>query len=449
MVSRCSQLPEAESERRPRCSSAVAVKVLNWALTSLVVVSSVVKLAEPKVLAAGSEVWTAGHAVQSSGPMVVEPWQVPVPMGSHWLRVPLEPALVLAASTVAGFGLEFVKVSMHSLMAAGAVDTEQTSRVVEAALVLGPGPTLAVGPDVVEPTVAAAGPPAEVVPKGVVLGLFAVVESTVVDEEEAELAVALPKGPGAAAFALVGLEVDPTLAALAAYSVVAAVPMVAELVSALEGGPRLDEHGSGVALAPQVDSMTAGFEGSMWLSVLGAVLVPEGTDALSTEAGMGTDLLLLPEAGLDATTVMTAAVAFALVTLPRSSAEPVGSNLQQRSRPRLRLAETVLGVPAQGESACVDPLWCSQEPPGGQEGERAQRQVQGLSLAPEQAQTLLSGPQQVWKRYFQVEPRPGWPALVVGTREDNWDSPQALEPLVEDSYSSERTEGNYRPRPQG
>lgn len=265
MVSRCSQLSEAESARRPMCSSVVAVKALKWALTSLIVASSVVKVAEPKVLAVGSELWTADHALQSSGPMVVEPepWQVPVPMGSHWVRVPLEPALALAASTVAGFGLAFVMVSMHSLMAAGAVDTEQTSRVVEAALALGPGPTLVVGPDVVEPTVAAAGHRAEVVRKGVVLGLFAVVESTVVDDEEAELAVALPKGPGAAAFALVGLEADPMLVALAAYLVVAAVPMVTELVFALEGGPRLDEHGSGVVLAPQVDSMTAGFEGSM------------------------------------------------------------------------------------------------------------------------------------------------------------------------------------------
>lgn len=75
--------------------------------------------------------------------------------------------------------------------------------------------------------------------------------------------------------------------------------------------------------------------------------------------------------------------------------------------------------------------------------------MQGLALAPKQAQTLLSGPQQVWKCYFQVEPLPGWSALVVWTREDNWDPLQALEPLVEDSYFSERTEGNYKPRPQG
>lgn len=53
------------------------------------------------------------------------------------------------------------------------------------------------------------------------------------------------------------------------------------------------------------------------MSVLGAVLVPEGTDLLSKEAGMGIDLLLLPEAGLDAMNVMTAAVVSALVTPPR------------------------------------------------------------------------------------------------------------------------------------
>lgn len=63
--------------------------------------------------------------------------------------------------------------------------------------------------------------------------------------------------------------------------------------------------------------------------------MPEGTDVLSKEAGMGIDLLLLPEAGLDAMNVMTAAVAFALVTPPRSSVEQVGSNLQQRCLPRL------------------------------------------------------------------------------------------------------------------
>lgn len=79
--------------------------------------------------------------------------------------------------------------------------------------------------------------------------------------------------------------------------------------------------------------------------------MPEGTVALSKEAGRGIDLLLLPEAGLDATNVMTAAAVFALVTPPRSSVEQVGSNLQQRCLP-----EAGLQVLVQGESVCVAPL---------------------------------------------------------------------------------------------
>lgn len=200
-------------------------------------------------------------------------------------------------------------------MAAVAAGTEQTSTVVEADLTLGPGATVVVGPEIVEPAVAAAGLLAELaVPKGVVLGLFVVLASTVVDDE-AEVAVAVPMGPEA--FAFVGLEADPMLVTLAARSVVETVPMVAELVFALEDGPRLDEHGSGAVRAPQVDSMAAGLEGPMHLSVLGAVLVPEGTDVVPKEAGMGIGLLLLPEAGLDATNVTTAAVVFAFVPLPR------------------------------------------------------------------------------------------------------------------------------------
>lgn len=193
-------------------------------------------------------------------------------------------------------------------MAAVAADTEQTSTVVEADLALGPGAT-----EVVEPAVDAAGLLAELaVPKGVVLGLFVALASTVVDDE-AEVGVAVPMGPEAFA----GLEADPMLVTLAARSVVQTVPMVAELVFALEDGPRLDEHGSGAVRAPQVDSMAAGLEGPMHLSLLGAVLVPEGTDVVPKEAGMGIDLLLLPEAGLDATNVTTAAVVFAFVPLPR------------------------------------------------------------------------------------------------------------------------------------
>lgn len=91
-VSRCWRLSEAVPEQRPTYSLAVAVESLKWAGTSLSVVLSVAKLAEPKVLALGSEfglwaknLWHADHALQSSGPMKVEtgPGQVLVPMGSH------------------------------------------------------------------------------------------------------------------------------------------------------------------------------------------------------------------------------------------------------------------------------------------------------------------------------------------------------------------------------
>lgn len=223
-------------------------------------------------------------------------------------------------STVAGFGLEFVMVATQRLMVAATDGTEQTSMVVEAGLVLVPGPILVVGPDVVvaEPTVAVAGLLAELaVPRGVALGLFAVVASTVVDDE-AESVVAAPTGPGAAAaFAFVGLEADPMLVLFAACLAVESVPMMAEHVLAPEGGSMLDEHGLGVVLAPEVDSMKSGFERSMHLSVLGAVFVPEGTDVIPKEAGMGIDLQLLPEAGLDATNAMMAAVVFASVPQPR------------------------------------------------------------------------------------------------------------------------------------
>lgn len=223
-------------------------------------------------------------------------------------------------STVAGFGLEFVMVAIQQLMVAVTDGTEQTSMVVEAGLVLVPGPILVVGPDVVvvaEPMVAVPGLLAELaVPRGVALGLFAVVASTVVDDD-AEFVVAVPTGPGAAAFAFVGLEADPMLVLFAACLAVESVPMMAEHVFALEGGSMLDEHGLGVVLAPEVDSMKSGFERSMHLSVLGAVFVPEGTDVIPKEAGMGIDLQLLPEAGLDATNAMMAAVVFAFVPQPR------------------------------------------------------------------------------------------------------------------------------------
>lgn len=197
--------------------------------------------------------------------------------------------------------------------------TEQTSMQVEAGLLLVPGPILLVGPDVVVavPMVAFAELLAELgVPRGIALGHFAVAVSTVVDEE-AGFVVVVPKGLGAAAFVFVGLEADPMLMSFAAYLGVESVPMVAEHVSALEHGSISDEHGLGVVFAPEVDSMKSGFDCSMHLSVLGAVFVPVGTDVIPKEAGMEIDLQLLPEAGLDATNVVIAAVVFAFVPQPR------------------------------------------------------------------------------------------------------------------------------------
>lgn len=53
--------------------------------------------------------------------------------------------------------------------------------------------------------------------------------------------------------------------------------------------------------------------------------------------------------------------------------------------PELSLAEPVVVIQAPGESMCAVPLWwCWQESPGGQEGEKAQGQVQGLALVLEQ-----------------------------------------------------------------
>lgn len=92
VVSRCSQPSEAGSEEKPMYSSVAAVKSLKWTVTSLFELLSAVKLAEPKVLAVGSEfglwpknLWIADHALQSSGPILVEaePEQVVVPMDSH------------------------------------------------------------------------------------------------------------------------------------------------------------------------------------------------------------------------------------------------------------------------------------------------------------------------------------------------------------------------------
>lgn len=75
----------------PRCSQ-LSEESLKWAVTSSVELLSVVKLAEPKVLAAGSGfgLWprnlrVADQPNHHDQPMMVEaePGQVAVPMDSH------------------------------------------------------------------------------------------------------------------------------------------------------------------------------------------------------------------------------------------------------------------------------------------------------------------------------------------------------------------------------
>lgn len=228
--------------------------------------------------------------------------------------------------TVAGFGLEFGMEATHELMAAATDGAEQASRVLEAGLTLVPGPSLVVA---AESMVAVAGRRAEpAVPRGA--GLSAVVG------EEAEVVAAAPMGPGAAASVSAGLEAEPTLVPFAAYLGVESATTGAEQVFAPEGSSTLDEHGLEVVLAPEADSMTSGCEGSMNLSALGAVLVPEGPGVRPRKAGTGTALHLLPEAGLGATNVMIAAAAsaFAFVPQPRWCVQ-VGSDLQNHSLPEL------------------------------------------------------------------------------------------------------------------
>lgn len=88
-ASRCFQLSEAGSEEKPTCSPIAAAKSLKWAATSLFEPLTVVKLAAPKTRAVVSDfgLWpknllAAEHALQSSGPTVVEaePGQMVVPM---------------------------------------------------------------------------------------------------------------------------------------------------------------------------------------------------------------------------------------------------------------------------------------------------------------------------------------------------------------------------------
>lgn len=165
---------------------------------------------------------------------------------------------------------------MRVAVAAGA---ELRPKVVVADLVLGPVAMLAVEPGVVvaEPMVVVAGILAEPVePKEVVLGNFAGVVAPMVVDAESLFVMAVPMGAGAAV-ALV-LEVEPKLVAsaadLAAHESVSRVAEpVAEPVTALEAGPRIAEHVSG--LVPALDSKMAEFEASKYLSRFEAVLGSE------------------------------------------------------------------------------------------------------------------------------------------------------------------------------
>lgn len=149
-----------------------------------------------------------------------------------------------------------------------AAEAELRSKVVEADLVLVPVAMLVVEPDAVvaEPTVVVAGILAEPVePRGVVPLVFAGVVAPMVVEAESVYEMAEPMGPGAVA-ALVDLEVDPKLVAFAAdLAVHETVSRVAETVFALEAGPKMVEHLSGLVVALEADSRMAGFEGSKYL----------------------------------------------------------------------------------------------------------------------------------------------------------------------------------------
>lgn len=86
------------------------------------------------------------------------------------------------------------------------------------------------------------------------------------------------------------------------------------------------------------------------------------------------------------------------------------------------LAEAVAEIQAPEESMFVVLLgWCWQESPVGQEGERAQGQVQGLVPVLELELPLRWGLQQVWTDYFQhTEACPGWSLLSAETKEESW-----------------------------
>lgn len=139
---------------------------------------------------------------------------------------------------------------------------------VEADLVLGSVAKVVEEPDAVaaEPMVAAAGILAEPVePKGAALEVFAEVVASMMFGIVPVSVMAVPTVPGAAA-ALVGLEIDPKMVALAAdLAAHESVPRVDESVLALEAGPKMAEHLSVLVVALEADSRMAAFEGSRYL----------------------------------------------------------------------------------------------------------------------------------------------------------------------------------------
>lgn len=140
---------------------------------------------------------------------------------------------------------------------------------VEADLVLASVAKVVDEPDAVaaEPMVAVAGILAELVePRGAALEVFAEVVASMMFGIVPVSVMAVPMGPEAAAAALVVLEVDPKMVALAAdLTAHESAPRVAESVLALEAGPKMAVHLFVLVVAPEADSRVAAFEGSRYL----------------------------------------------------------------------------------------------------------------------------------------------------------------------------------------
>lgn len=232
------QIPEAELVPM---NSLVAVVMSEERTASLTVALAAVELLEPMVLdgVTGPDfalepknLQVGGCALEAAGPMVVgaESEEALVPMDWHWLLSGL--GLVLIASKVAEFELE-----LEAMMVAVA---ELEPKVVGAELVLEPAATLVGMPCVVavaESMAAAVGVPFEPAePKEVVLEVWAGVVASMEVDGVIVTVMAVPMALGAA---LVGLAVDPKVAAFAAHSVILdCVPRWAGPVFALEADSR-------------------------------------------------------------------------------------------------------------------------------------------------------------------------------------------------------------------